>query len=214
MESSNKRARITQLLLHADMGILSAKASKKSLARDDLPEDMPDELVDMILAEGSLEIALGHSGAEGREYPLEWSDESAGTQKFFALSGPWLDILEKGYLAGLDEIESSMHPLMVQALLKLFLGDCSNVNSAQLIFTTHNPLLLDLTLLRRDMVWFADKDSEGATVLYPLTDYKPRKNESLVRGYLSGRYGAVPFIPEGLLADGERNLVHSEARDD
>jgi len=69
--------------------------------------------------------------------------------------------------------------------------------------------LLDTTLLRRDQVWFADKNREGASFLYPLTDYKPRVDESLVRGYLSGRYGAVPFIPNGLLG-GNRSLAERQ----
>jgi len=60
-----------------------------------------------------------------------------------------------------------------------------------------------MTILRRDQVWFADKSHEGESFLYPLTDYKPRADESLVRGYLSGRYGAVPFIPRGLIAETE-----------
>jgi len=213
MENPNKRAGITRLLQHADMGLLSASASKKSLSREELPEDMPDELVSMLLDESGLEIELGHSGTAGKEYPMGWDEESAGTKKFFALSGPWLDTLEQGYFVGLDEIESSMHPLMVHALMKLFLGDRSNLNSAQLVFTTHNPLLLDLTLLRRDMIWFADKDQAGGTSLYPLTDYKPRKKESLVRGYLSGRYGAVPFIPESLYDSEKRELMKSGAID-
>jgi AAA15 family ATPase/GTPase len=92
-----------------------------------------------------------------------------------------------------------MHPLMVRELLRLFFTDQENPNRAQIIFTTHNPLLLDSTLIRRDQVWFTDKDDEGKAHLYPLTDYEPRVGESLVRGYLAGRYGAVPFVPEGLL---------------
>ena len=81
----------------------------------------------------------------------------------------------------------------------MFMCPVANPKGAQLIFTTHNPLLLDTTLIRRDQVWFTDKDDTGAGHLYPLTDYSPRKGESLARGYLSGRYGAVPFIPAGLL---------------
>ena len=88
-----------------------------------------------------------------------------------------------------------MHPLMVRALLQHFFSDAENRIGAQILFTTHNPLLLDTDILRRDQVWFTEKDYEGVTHLYPLTDYSPRKNESLVRCYLSGRYGGVPFIP-------------------
>ena len=92
-----------------------------------------------------------------------------------------------------------MHPLMVRELLRLFMSAEVNRMGAQLIFTTHNPLLLDTTLMRRDQIWFTDKDDTGASHLYPLTDYSPRKGESLVRGYMAGRYGAVPFVPTGLL---------------
>lgn len=201
MSDVNKRAQLTRLLQHADLGILSAKASERQLTHSDLPDDMPDEIVKQIIDKKHVKISLGHRGSDGREYSLEWEDESSGTQKFFALAGPWLDILENGYIAGLDEIESSMHPLMVQALLKLVFSNTTNAKGAQLIFTTHNPLLLDTGLIRRDQVWFADKSDEGGTYLYPLTDYKPRKKESLVRGYMAGRYGAVPFIPSGLLGD-------------
>lgn len=205
MEDANKRAQITRLLQHADLGILSAKADQRELTNEDIPDDMPEEIVRQIVSRKHLKISLGHRGSQGREYSLEWENESSGTQKFFALTGPWLDILERGRIAGLDEIESSMHPLMVHALLRLVLSHKTNQKGAQLLFTTHNPLLLDTGLIRRDQVWFADKDDGGRTYLYPLTDYKPRKKESLVRGYLAGRYGAVPFIPEGLLGEAEKS---------
>lgn len=210
MKDSNSRAAITRLLRHADIGVLSAKASERELQRDDLPTNMPQDLIERILKEKHLEITLGHQGNMGREFPLEWNDESSGTQKFFALAGPWLDILKNGYWAGLDEIESSMHPSMVGALLRLVFSNRINPLGAQLLFTTHNPLLLDTQIMRRDQVWFADKDDEGMTHLYPLTDYKPRNKESLVRGYMAGRYGAVPFIPEGLLGENEEAVLHGE----
>src|SRR5690606_37267719 len=126
----------------------------------------------------------GHRGVAGREYPLSWQQESSGTQKLFSLAGPWFETLRNGYVVGVDEIESSMHPNMVVELLRLVFDPEINSGGAQFLFTIHDPLLLDPTLLRRDQVWFADKDDEGATHLYPLTDYKPRKGESLTRGYL------------------------------
>jgi len=205
---ANKRALVTRLLQHADFGILSAKASEREIKREELPADMPQELVEHILKGKNLEIHLGHRGTGGKEFQIAWEEQSSGTQKFFALSGPWLDILANGYVAELDEIESSMHPSMVPALLRLVFSNEHNPDGAQLLFTTHNPLLLDPTLIRRDQVWFADKDEEGGTHLYPLTEYKPRKGESLARGYLAGRYGAVPFIPAGLL--GKETVIHGE----
>jgi hypothetical protein len=146
------------------------------------------------------EPMLVHRGVDGRTFTLDFdSDESAGTRRFFSLLGYWFSKIEAGGVLVIDEIETSMHPLLVQALLRAFFGSDQGKQSAQLIFTTHNPLLLDQTLLRRDQVWFTEKEKQGATRLYPLTDYQPRKDESLVRGYLAGRYGGVPFIPDGLL---------------
>ena len=77
----------------------------------------------------------------------------------------------------------------------------TNRNGAQLIVATHDPLLLDLTLLRRDQIWLTEKTAEGESYLYALNEYEkpPTNRESLLRGYLSGRYGGIPFIPEGLM---------------
>ena len=208
IESPNLKTRLTKMLQHADFGVVSAQAEERVVSREDLPADMPEEIAKKFLDQKHVEITLGHRGAAGSEFPLSWKSESDGTQKFFSLAGPWLDILKNGYFAGLDEIESSMHPSMVIELLKLFFSNETNQSNAQILFTTHNPLLLDPTLIRRDQIWFADKDDEGATHLYPLSDYKPRKSESLIRGYMAGRYGAVPFIPEGLL--GKEEPVHAE----
>ncbi len=200
MRGANEKNRVVSLLRHGDFGILSARSQAHDIRREDLPADMPDPIASELVKKKRLEVVMGHRGVEGREYPLPWEAESSGTQKLFALAGPWLDILQHGRVAGVDEIESSMHPAMVVALLRLLFDPEQNPHNAQIVFTTHNPLLLDPTLLRRDQVWFADKDEEGGTRLYPLSDYKPRKGESLLRGYLAGRYGAVPFIPNGLLA--------------
>jgi len=74
----------------------------------------------------------------------------------------------------------------------------TNPKGAQVVFTTHDPYLLASSTLRRDQVWLTEKDSHGATHVYPLSDYRPRPKESLINGYLAGRYGAVPMIPTGL----------------
>jgi hypothetical protein len=205
MGDPNERSRILSLLLHADLGLLSAKADELELTKEQLPKNLPADVIAQVLQQKtkSLQVWFGHRGTGGREYRLPWDRQSAGTQKYFTLAGPWLDILKNGFFAGVDEVESSMHPLMVVELLRLLFSTEHNPQNAQVLFTTHNPLLLDLTLMRRDQIWFAEKDDEGASHLYPLTDYKVRKGESLIRGYLSGRYQAVPFIPDGLLGKGQ-----------
>lgn len=191
---------VIRALKSADLGLTSVSAREREITAKDFPARMAPLIVERLFAEDRImEIHFGHRGDEGDNYHLPWEDESSGTQKFFTLIGPWLTVLETGSVACVDEIESSMHPLMVFELLKLVFDPTVNRKNAQILFTTHNPLLLDPTLLRRDQIWFADKDDEGGTHLYPLTDYKPRKGESLVRGYLAGRYGGIPFIPDGLL---------------
>ena len=146
-----------------------------------------------------LEAVMQHRGREDHAYELNYGQQSGGTQRFFALAGPWIQFLREGRVLFIDELESSLHPMLVRHLVALFMDPDINVRNAQLIFTTHNPLLLDLKLLRRDQIWFTEKRDEGATTLYPLTEYSPRKDESILRGYLAGRYGGVPFIPHGLL---------------
>lgn len=107
-------------------------------------------------------------------FQLLMEQESAGTQRFFARIGGWLQALDNGSLLIVDEIERSMHPLL----------------------TTHDALLLDLNFLRRDQIWFAEKNENScATELYPLSSFSPpRKGENIRKGYLQGRFGAIPFI--------------------
>lgn len=125
---------------------------------------------------------------------FELHEESLGTQRIYAFAGPVLDILKQGKILIVDELDSSLHTLLVRRLVDMFNDPILNKNSAQLIFTTHDTALLDTDILRRDQVWFVEKDPSQATTIYPLTDFSPRKNEALERGYLVGRYGALPFF--------------------
>ncbi len=138
-------------------------------------------------------LALTH-GSTQAGVTLEEHNESAGTLAFLGLLGPVLHALELGGTLCVDELDASLHPLLALKVVSLFNDPKINVRNAQIIFTTHDTNLLDKATLRRDQIWFTEKDAEGATHLYPLTDFKPRKNENLERGYLQGRYGAVPFI--------------------
>ena len=124
------------------------------------------------------------------------------------LAMPALYALMTGGLLLIDELESRLHPLLGLKLLEMFNSHEHNPHNAQVIFTTHDTNLLGTTLgappMRRDQVWFTEKDTDGATRLYPLTNFKPRSVENLERGYLQGRYGAVPFLGElGHLAEGD-----------
>ena len=144
-----------------------------------------------------IKVYLAHKSDGIDPVSLDFEDESSGTQRFFALIGPWIDILDNGYTVFIDEIETSLHPILVREILRLLFCSKNNPRGAQIVFTTQNTILLDNTLMRRDQIWFTEKTPAGTTHLYPLTDYQPRKDEALAKGYLAGRYGAIPFLQDG-----------------
>jgi uncharacterized protein len=140
-------------------------------------------------------VSLRHLATDvplGIALPLD--EESYGTQAFFALCGPVLDALAAGQTLLVDELDASLHTRLAMHIVNMFNTPELNKSNAQLIFNTHDTNLLTQDVLRRDQVWFTEKDEHGATHLYPLTDFHARKQENLERGYLQGRYGAVPFI--------------------
>lgn len=136
-----------------------------------------------------------HTTAKGSA-KFELHEESEGTQRLYGLVAPVLDVLRDGRVLVVDELDCSLHTLLVRRLISMFHDPSLNTSGAQLIFSTHDTSLLDHTLFRRDQIWFTEKDADQATRLYPLTDFSPRKHEAWERGYVSGRYGAVPFFRE------------------
>ncbi|MBK7491225.1 MAG: ATP-binding protein [Nitrosomonas sp.] len=136
---------------------------------------------------------------EHGEAVFDFMDESNGTRNLLFLAGPVLDILSKGLVLVIDELDTSLHPLLVRELVQLFHQPEVNTGSAQLIFTTHDTSLLDApSLFRRDQIWLVEKDRDQATALVSLSEFSPRKNEALERGYLTGRYGGIPFLDHNL----------------
>ncbi len=133
--------------------------------------------------------------------------ESEGTKQFFYLLGPWLDTLENGGVLFVDEMDARLHPLLTRELVRMFLSSKSNPHNAQLIFVTHDAGLLGERLLRRDEVWFTEKNRYGATELYSLAEIKVRKDASFYKNYLLGLYGAVPHL-SGLQPFVEQELQH------
>jgi hypothetical protein len=125
---------------------------------------------------------------------FELHEESDGTQRLFSLAAPVLDVLKHGRVLVVDELDRSLHTLLVRRLVGMFHDPALNPRGAQLIFSTHDTSLLDHTLFRRDQVWFAEEDESQATRIFPLSDFSPRKHEAWERGYLMGRYGAVPMF--------------------
>jgi len=120
--------------------------------------------------------------------------ESNGTNKVITLSGPIFDTLLGGKVLFVDELDSKLHPMMTRAIVRLFMDKETNPHGAQLVFTTHDTHLLDTKYLRRDQVWFTEKDPTEASDLYSLLDFKVRNDRDIENDYINGRYGAIPFI--------------------
>lgn len=124
---------------------------------------------------------------------LNMQEESHGTQKLFAIAGFIVDALDDGGTLFIDELESQLHPMVTKQIVRIFNSKDTNKKNAQLIFSTHDTNLL--SELRRDQVWFTEKDKYGDSHLYSLVEYKnPRKDALLEKDYIKGKYGAVPFI--------------------
>ena len=128
-------------------------------------------------------------------YKLGLNEESLGTSQLFYLGPVLLAAFEEGRTIVIDEIDKSLHTAIVKYIIQMFHDPEINKKGAQLIFTTHDTSLLSLERFRRDQVYFTEKNNEtGVSDLYSLRQYSVRKHENIEKGYLLGRYGAIPFI--------------------
>ncbi|WP_305908037.1 AAA family ATPase [Methylomarinum sp. Ch1-1] len=196
---NEEKSKVMAFLNAADIHIDDILVETKSFNPDDLPDDMPDALRAVVVGEmkgkKTLEIKTVHKGSDGKPVTFAFDDESDGTRKLFSFAGPWIDALEHGYVLFIDELHDNLHPKLVRFLVELFHNPETNPKNAQLVFTTHETSILNQEVFRRDQIWFCEKNKAQATEIYPLTDFSPRKGrENLELAYLSGRYGALPFV--------------------
>ena len=203
---------LLKLLISADLGIVGIKYEKHSRNMNDFgASEVPEKLKrhievlnDISNDQNSelheIEISLEHTANNNEQVAFKLTEESVGTLRFLAVVGTWLQSLRAGRIVIADELDASLHPILVRKLIEMFHDTDINTGNAQLIFNTHDTTLLDLTLFRRDQIWFVEKEKYGESHLYPLSDFSPRKDESLHKGYLQGRYGAIPFV--GHLTEG------------
>jgi hypothetical protein len=197
-EDHRLQSLLRTLLANADLAINDFSVRIVSGIEDPLLARLPTEVQTMLTAGGfyRTEVRMRHQAPEIPEGYVEIpsDDESLGTQRFFGIAGPIMHALLHGQVLAVDEIDDSLHPLLVRRLIELFHNPETNPHAAQLIMNTHDATLLDTQLFRRDQIWFTEKDHRGGTQLYPLSDYRPRKGEALSKGYLHGRYGGVPIL--------------------
>lgn len=219
-EDSDFKEFASEFMRASSTGVDDLSVTKEELSEDQLKLMLPSDLFSKVLKntedEGKSIVALGddkevliekagehhyylltiqslhrHEGQEVVRFDL--SEESDGTRRLLNLL-PALHRLHKdGGVFVIDEVERSMHPLLIYKFMEFFLSGCGG-ERRQLIVTTHESNLLDQELLRRDEIWFSEKNRNGATKLYSLSDYQARKDLKLDKHYLQGRFGAVPFL--------------------
>lgn len=203
--SKNK---ILELLKAADLGIQDIQL--KILDIDKLPKNIPKEMREIIQKKSKednteffSDISAYHKKYNnnkehiGNVHFSMSDDESSGTSKFFALTGPVLDSIENGYTLVVDELDSKLHPNLVCKIISLFNSKELNPKNAQLIFNTHDTNLMSSGILRRDQIWFTEKNRLGEAKLFSLADFKTdevRKNEAFEENYIRGKYGATPYL--------------------
>lgn len=190
-----QRKAICDFLRAADVSITDIEVTTKQAMVHSIRVDLATGKREDTRGEQAVEELKFHHVTDHGEVVFDLADESSGTRNLLFLAGPVLDILKKGLTLVIDELDTSLHTLLVQALVRLFHRPDVNTGGAQLIFTTHDTSLLDAYgLFRRDQVWFVEKKLDQSSTLYSLLNFSPRKNEALERGYLQGRYGALPFL--------------------
>jgi len=189
---------IMEALKSVDFDIDDIKIKEKKFNPSDLPKDLPQELAYFMKDLTQLNISSFHrkQNNENEGVLFDFSEESAGTRKFFSMIGPLLDILLKGRVVFIDELELSFHPYLTKFIIDLFNNPKTNKNNAQLIFTTHETSALNKEIFRKDQIYFCEKQNK-ATKLYSLVEFKLRKDaQNWEKSYLGGRFGAVPFLSE------------------
>ena len=195
LKQEAQRKAICEFLRAADISIADIDVATKQAMVHTFNFDLATGKREETASEQAVDEVKFHHITEHGKAVFDLIDESSGTRNLLFLTGPILDILGKGLTLVVDELDTSLHTLLVQALVRLFHRPEVNTGGAQVIFTTHDTSLLDaFGLFRRDQVWFVEKRSDQSSSLYPLLDFSPRKNEALERGYLQGRYGALPFL--------------------
>lgn len=190
-----QRKAIGEFLRAADISIADVEVATKQATVHSIRFDLATGKREEETGEQTVDEVRFHYLTEHGQAVFDLADESSGTRNLLFLAGPVLDILSNGQTLVVDELDTSLHTLLVQALVRLFHRPEANTGGAQLVFTTHDTSLLDAYgLFRRDQVWFVEKRPDQSSSLYPLLDFSPRKNEALERGYLQGRYGALPLL--------------------
>lgn len=139
-------------------------------------------------------LKLGHSAGDGNLVFLDPEQESRGTIKLLGVISDVFKCLDDGCVLVIDELDNSLHTVLARCVVEMFNKQSGHTNPGQLVLTTHDTNLMRGSLFRRDQIWLAEKDRTGQTCVYPLSDIRVRSSDNLEKGYLQGRFGAIPFL--------------------
>ncbi|MBP2030670.1 AAA15 family ATPase/GTPase [Methanohalophilus levihalophilus] len=199
-ENSDFKKKILDVLKKADFGgIENIRIKKKKIPVKEFTFNFSHENSSFESKDGTddvFSVQTMHKNEDGKIVYFDLNDESMGTKKTFLILGPLFDIIEKGNIAFIDELEQSLHPEITRLLVRMF--NSKKNKDAQVIFTTHDTTLLDNEVFRRDQVYLFSKEQNSSTELSSLLDYDIRQEIDFERAYLNGRFGGVPLIDETL----------------
>lgn len=211
IENKRDKQDILKIINKMDLGIDSIKIEEKEVSLDDFSDEIPESFRNMmmqsLIEKGaiSVDIKTIHKQFDSKgnivakeEFDLD-INESEGTKKLFALIGLIWEALKNGEPLIIDELDARLHPFITKFIIKLFNDKNTNPNNAQLVFMTHDTNLLNDNLLRKDQIWFVEKDQYSATDLYSLVEYDITKNTDFESDYIKGKYGAIPYL--GIMTD-------------
>lgn len=174
------------------LGLADVVITEMRVKKTEMPEDTTQGGLNRLDEIRTLE--LGHKTKDGTIKYLDISDESLGTRHLCDILPSVLLALRYGGILVLDEITTSLHTLLARKIVSVFQNQKLNTHGAQLVFSTHDTNLLAPGILRRDQVWFTEKSAAGDTLLFPLTDIKTKNTDNIEKGYIQGRFGAIPFV--------------------
>lgn len=205
-DADNSLRKFTNMILHeADINIDDFNIEFKDISQEQFLQQVPQELRGLISTipaamNKAVKIETVHSiGDDGiaKQYNLSLMEESQGTRNLFLFSPVLKRAFETGETLCIDEFDASLHPMLVRYLFSLFNNPDINKAHAQLIVSSHSLVLMSLKNLRRDQIYFVEKDRKtGKSELYSLDEFSPRKEEDVRKAYMLGRYGSIPDIPE------------------
>ena len=196
------RPRLIRLLQQADIAVQDIRVSEEDINYDEMADHFPKPVVEFLKKSSDgkalrTQFGLPVSGSDDLAY-LDLVDQSDGTQRVYSFADPWMKIMDEDKVAVVDELDQSLHPHLVRFLVGLINREAKA--KAQLVATVHDVTLLQGSL-DRNQIWLTEKGLDQAAILVPLSDYKIRSKESLLRGYMGGRYGAIPNVTEPSFVD-------------